>query len=40
MLSLVPDFAYTDIFQVTPELLEKAGVHGLILDLDGTLAPY
>ena len=40
MPRLVPDFAYTDIFQVTPEQLKKAGVRGLILDLDGTLASY
>ena len=38
--SPIPKIIATDIFAVTPELLQKKGVTLLLLDLDNTLAPY
>ena len=36
----VPDFYYDTVYDVTPELLLKRGVKGIILDIDNTLVPY
>ena len=36
----VPDYYYDTVYEVTPELLKKHGIKGLILDIDNTLVPY
>ncbi len=36
----VPDYYFDTVYEVTPELLKKHGVKGLILDIDNTLVPY
>ena len=40
MNKLMPDYYFDDIYSVTPELLKKHGIKGLILDIDNTLVPY
>lgn len=37
---LVPDFYYDTVYDVTPEMLIKRGIKGIILDIDNTLVPY
>lgn len=36
----VPDYYFDTVYDITPELLKKHGVKGLILDIDNTLVPY
>ncbi|MEL4105770.1 YqeG family HAD IIIA-type phosphatase [Oscillospiraceae bacterium WX1] len=38
--SLVPDFSFKSICDVSPEFLKRHGVTLLLLDLDNTMAPY
>jgi uncharacterized protein len=38
-LRFVPDRIFSDISEITPSLLKKEGVSGLVLDIDNTLAP-
>ena len=38
--SLIPDYSFRSICDVTPEFLKNRGVSLLLLDLDNTLAPY
>lgn len=35
-----PDILFPNIYEITPELLKKEKVKGLVLDLDNTIAPY
>ena len=35
-----PDILFPDIYEITPAFLQSQNVHGLILDLDNTIAPY
>ncbi len=37
---LVPDFLTDHFYNVTPEMLTKMGIRGLICDIDNTLATY
>ena len=37
---LIPDLYESDFQKITPELLRKYGIRGLICDIDNTLAPY
>jgi HAD superfamily phosphatase (TIGR01668 family) len=36
----LPDEIFPDIYAITPELLQKAGIRALILDIDNTLVTY
>ena len=36
----VPDYYFDTVYDITPELLKKHGVKGIILDIDNTLVPY
>ena len=36
----VPDYYFDTVYEVTPDLLKKYGIKGLILDIDNTLVPY
>ncbi|SHH93187.1 hypothetical protein SAMN02745823_01500 [Sporobacter termitidis DSM 10068] len=38
--SLIPDYSFRSICEVTPEFLLSRGVALLLLDLDNTIAPY
>jgi HAD superfamily phosphatase (TIGR01668 family) len=38
--SLIPDYSFRSICDVTPEFLKDRGVRLLLLDLDNTIAPY
>jgi len=38
--SLIPQFSFRSITDVTPEFLEQKGIEFLMLDLDNTLAAY
>lgn len=38
--SLIPDYSFRSICDVTPEFLMNRGIRLLLLDLDNTLAPY
>jgi HAD superfamily phosphatase (TIGR01668 family) len=38
--SLIPDYSFCSICDVTPEFLLNRGVSLLLLDMDNTLAPY
>ena len=38
--SLIPDYSFRSICDVTPEFLKNRGVSLLLLDLDNTIAPY
>lgn len=38
--SLVPDYAFTRLTEVTPEFLKGEGIEFLMLDLDNTVSPY
>ena len=35
-----PDILFPDIYEITPSFLQSQNVHGLVLDLDNTIAPY
>ena len=37
---LTPDYMFDTFDQVTPDFLEKLGIHALLIDIDNTLAPY
>ncbi len=39
-LKLLPTHIYKDIYEITPEALNKAGIAALILDIDNTLVTY
>ena len=36
--NLVPDYALPDIFAITPAMLRREGIRGVLVDLDGTMA--
>ncbi len=36
----IPDVYVTDIYQITPELLKKQGIEGVMTDLDNTLVRW
>lgn len=36
--NLVPDYALPDIYAITPALLRREGIRGVLIDLDGTMA--
>ena len=36
----VPDYYFDTVYQVSPEMLAKNGIKGIILDIDNTLVPY
>lgn len=38
MSKLIPDYVFDSIYDITPALLEKHGVRGVLIDLDGTMA--
>lgn len=38
--SLIPDYSFRSICNVTPDFLERRGIRLLLLDLDNTMAPY
>jgi hypothetical protein len=38
--SLIPDYKYNSIYDITPDILKKNGISLLILDLDNTISPY
>lgn len=38
--SLIPDYSFNSVCDVTPEFLKEHGISLLLLDLDNTLAPY
>ena len=40
MSKLIPDYVFDSIYDITPELLEKHGVRGVLIDLDGTMASH
>lgn len=35
-----PDYAFCDIYAITPEALAEMGVKGIVFDIDQTIAPY
>jgi HAD superfamily phosphatase (TIGR01668 family) len=35
-----PDYAFNDIYAITPEVLKEMGVKGIVFDIDQTIAPY
>lgn len=35
---LIPQYVFSSIYEITPELLQKNGVRGILIDLDGTMA--
>lgn len=35
-----PDYNFDNIFQITPQFLEKLGIKALVADLDNTIADY
>lgn len=35
-----PDYAFCDIYSITPEALCELGVKGIVFDIDQTIAPY
>jgi HAD superfamily (subfamily IIIA) phosphatase, TIGR01668 len=37
---LYPDYYFDDIYEITPALLRKHNIKGLICDIDNTLEPY
>ncbi len=39
MSKLVPDYVFDSIYEINPEFLIEKGVRGVLIDLDGTLAP-
>ncbi len=38
MKKLIPDYVFSSIYEITPDILIKNGVRGVLIDLDGTLA--
>ena len=38
--SLIPDYSFRSICDVSPEFLKSRGIRLLLLDLDNTIAPY
>lgn len=38
MSKLIPDYVFESIYDITPALLERHGVRGVLIDLDGTMA--
>ena len=34
----IPHYVFDSIYDITPELLQKDGVRGVLIDLDGTMA--
>ena len=40
MSKLIPDYVFDSIYDITPALLEKNGVRGVLIDLDGTMASH
>lgn len=39
-VSLIPDYMFQSLFEITPEFLHSLGVNFLMLDLDNTIAKY
>lgn len=37
---LIADASFSSVYQITAELLLRKKIHGLLVDLDNTLAPY
>ena len=35
-----PDLAFTDIYLITPNVLNSMGIKGIVFDIDNTIAPY
>ena len=40
MSKLIPDYVFDSIYDITPALLAKHGVRGVLIDLDGTMASH
>ena len=40
MSKLIPDYVFDSIYDITPEVLTAHGVHGVLVDLDGTMASH
>lgn len=40
MNKLIPDYVLDSIYEVTPELLARHGIRGVLIDLDGTMASH
>lgn len=40
MSNLIPDYVFDSIYDITPALLRKNGVRGVLIDLDGTMASH
>lgn len=38
MSKLIPDYVFNSIYDITPALLARHGVRGVLIDLDGTMA--
>lgn len=38
--SFYPDFAFEDIYSITPEMLAELGIKAVLFDIDNTIAPY
>lgn len=38
--SLIPDYSFQNLTDITPDFLKKSGVKLLLLDLDNTISPY
>ena len=38
MSKLIPDYVFDSIYDISPALLQKHGVRGVLIDLDGTMA--
>lgn len=36
----IPEYIFTDIFEITPDFLKKLGVRLILCDIDNTLVPY
>ena len=37
---LTPTYMFAHYYDITPEFLTERGIHGLLIDIDNTLAPY
>ncbi|MDY3619433.1 YqeG family HAD IIIA-type phosphatase [Agathobaculum sp.] len=40
MKSLIPDYVFDSIYDITPDFLRRHGVRGVLIDLDGTMASH
>ena len=40
MSKLIPDYVFDSIYDITPALLERHGIRGVLIDLDGTMASH